>query len=385
VDPSDPFDIAAALTPDERARRARLRTFLDNEVRPKMAQAWEDAALPDGLLSAFAEVIVDVVPTTGAPRPLWYGVIKLELGRADPSLCSVFSVHYGLCRGAIARFGSPVQQARWLGPLARFEALGAFGLTEPDAGSAIASEMATRARHDGDSWVLDGEKRWIGNAPSADVIVVFARTDDGIGAFLVEKGAPGLRVDTMTGKLAKRAIQNGHVRLQGVRVPDAARLPGVRTFRDVATLLAHGRVSVAWEALGIATGAYEIAREYTLTRQQFGQPLAGFQLVQDRLVSMACTLTSMSCLLLQLARLEEADPHAVDAGRASIAKRTCAEGMRAVVADARALMGGEGLLLERHVARLFADAEAVYTYEGTHEINTLIVGRALTGIAAFSR
>lgn len=384
MDASDPLDLASALTADERARRAELRAYLEQQVRPHLAEAWENARFPEGLVRAFGSRMAGALgPESNGPRPLWYGVIKLELGRVDPSLCSVFSVHYGLCRGAILRFGSPAQQARWLGPLARFEALGAFGLTEPLAGSAIATEMATTAARDGDDWVLHGEKRWIGNAPEADVIVVFARTDAGVGAFLVERGARGLSVETMTGKLAKRAIQNGHVRLEGVRVSDAARLPGVRSFRDVATHLAHGRVSVAWEALGIATGAFEIARAYTLERQQFGRPIAGFQLVQDRLVAMTGTLASMSALLLQLAHLEEADEAALTAERASLAKRVCAEGMRAVVADARALMGGEGLLLHRHVARLFADAEAVYTYEGTHEINTLIVGRAITGIAAF--
>lgn len=376
--PSDPLDLAASLTSDERAFLTRLQAFLDTRVRPRMAEAWERAEMPPDVLPGLAEVLGD----TPLDRPLLYGMVKRELGRADPSLCSMFSVHWGLCRGAIARFGSDAQRARWLGPLGRFEALGAFGLTEPDAGSAITSEMATTARRDGDTWVLDGQKRWIGNAPDADVIVVFARTDAGVGAFLVERGAPGLSVEVMTGKIAKRAIRNGHVRLVGVRLPDAARLPGVQRFGDVTTHLSHGRVSVAWEALGIATGAFELARAHTLERRQFGRPIAGFQLVQDRLASMACTLASMGAVLLQLARLEESG-EALTPERASLAKRTCAEGMRAVVADARALMGGEGLLLNREVARLFADAEAVYTYEGTHEINTLILGRALTGIAAF--
>jgi glutaryl-CoA dehydrogenase len=378
---ADPLDLAASLTPDEATRRARLRTFLEERVRPRMAEAWEACAIPEDVLSEFAAVMREVLPE--APRPLFYGVVKLELGRVDPSLCSLFSVHYGLCRGAIARFGSDAQRARWLGPLARMDALGAFALTEPEAGSAIATEMATRAVRDGEEWVITGEKRWIGNAPVADVMVVFARTEDGVGAFLVEKGAPGLAVETMRGKLSKRAIQSGHVRMEGVRVPGSARLPGVGSFRDVAGHLAHGRVSVAWEALGIATGAAEMALGYSLERRQFGRPIAGFQLVQDRLVGMTCALASMGSLLLQLARLEEGDAHAVTAERASLVKRVCAEGMRGVVADARALMGGEGILVERHVARLFADAEAVYTYEGTHEINTLIVGRGITGIAAF--
>lgn len=381
MDPLDLYDLHGALTPDEKRRRDLLRAFLDREVTPRMAEAWEAAAMPPEVLPGLAALLPTLLPEP--PRPLWYGVIKLELGRADPSLCSMFSVHYGLCRGAIARFGSDAQQARWLGPLGRLDALGAFALTEPDAGSDIATAMSTTARRDGDGFVLDGQKRWIGNAPDADVILVVARTDDGVGAFLVERGTPGLSVDTMTGKLAKRAIRNGHVRLDGVRVPESARLPGVRRFGDIAAHLAHGRVSVAWEALGIALGAFEHARAHTLARRQFGKPLAAFQLVQDRLAGMACTVTSMSCLLLQLARLEESDPRAITAARASLAKRSCAEGMRAVVADARALMGGDGLLLQGHVARLMADAEAVYTYEGTHEINTLILGRALTGIGAF--
>lgn len=381
TDPGDLFDVGAALPPEDAARRARLRAFLEAEVRPVVNAWWERGAFPRDLVPRFGAVIPEVLPE--APSPLLYGLCKLELGRVDPSICSFFSVHWGLARGAIARFGSDAQKARWLAPMRRFEAVGAFALTEPDAGSAVATELRTSATRDGDTWVLTGEKRWIGNAPYADVLVVFARTPDGaVNAFLVEGGAPGLSVTTMTGKLAKRALDNGHVRLDGVRVPEAARLPGVRGFRDVAEHLAHGRVSVAWEAAGIATGAYEAARAYALQREQFGRPLAGFQLVQDRLVDMLGTLTSMQCVLLRLATLE-ADG-GLTAARASLAKRVCAEGMREVVAHARALMGGNGLLLEHHVARLFADAEAVYTYEGTHEINTLIVGRAITGISAFT-
>lgn len=380
---SDFFATLDALTPAERERRAQLRAFLDAEVRPEAAAWWERALFPRQMLPRLGAVAEALFPDGDAVRPLFYGVVKLELGRADPSLASVFSVHWGLARGAVARFGSPEQRDRWLAPMRRFEAVGAFALTEPDVGSAVATELATTARRTQDGWRLDGAKRWIGNAPYADVLVVFARdVDDGaVKAFLVERGAPGLAIETMRGKIAKRAIENGDVVLDGVFVPEDARLPGVNTFRDVAAHLAHGRVSVAWEAAGIALGAYEAARAYALERRQFGRPIAGFQLVQDRLVDMLGRLTSMECLLAQLATLEEGG--GLTAARASLAKRVCAEHMRAVVADARALMGGNGLLLENHVARLFADAEAVYTYEGTHEIVTLVVGRAITGISAF--
>lgn len=381
-DPLDLYDLRAELAPDERARLDRWRAFLEAEVRPVVNTWWERGAFPRELVPRFGEVYPAV--SEGGVSPLLHGWLKLELGRVDPSICSFFSVHTGLARGAIARFGTAAQRDRWLEPMRRFEAVGAFALTEPDAGSAVATELATAARRDGDTWTLDGTKRWIGNAPYADVLVVFARdvADGAVKAFLVERDTPGLTVETMAGKIGKRAIENGHVTLAGVCVPESARLLGVTGFRDVAEHLAHGRVSVAWEAAGIALGAYEIAREHALRRRQFGKPIAAFQLVQDRLVDMAAAVTTSVCLLHRVAALQ-ADGR-LTAARASLAKRECAERMRATVAHARALLGGEGMLLENHVARLFADAEAVYTYEGTHEVNTLIVGRAITGLSAFS-
>lgn len=381
-DPLDLYDLRSQLSEGDRDRLVRWRAFLEAEIRPAVNAAWERGVFPESWIPRFGSIVPEILGE--APSPLLYGYTKLELGRVDPSACSFFSVHMGLARGAIARFGSPEQKARWLEPMRRFERIGAFALTEPDAGSAVATELATTARREGEAWVLDGRKRWIGNAPHADVLVTFARdiADGNVKAFLVERDTPGVTVEVIGGKLGKRAIENGDVRLAGVCVLESARLPGVTGFRDVATHLAHGRVSVAWEAAGIALGAYEAARDHALRRRQFGRPIAGFQLVQDRLVDMAAAVTAMTCLLHRVAALEAEGR--LTAARASLAKRECAERMRATVAHARAILGGEGLLLENHVARLFADAEAVYTYEGTHEVNTLIVGRALTGISAFS-
>jgi glutaryl-CoA dehydrogenase len=363
---------ALQLTDEQEALRRRLRGFLEDEVRPILPEHWDRGEFPRQLIPRFAWLCEAVTPW---PDPLTAGLVKLELGRVDPSSSSFFSVHRGLSMGAIERWGSPEQQARWLPAMARMEALGSFALTEPLAGSDVASHMGATAREVGDLWQLTGSKKWAGSATIADVIVAFARTDDGLGAFLVEAGAPGLTVERIPGKIAKRALDNALVTLEGC---PAQRLPGVRRFRDVTAHLTAGRISVAWEACGVAIGAYEIALRYAGERQQFGRPLAANQLVQAQLVEMLSNVTTMLCVLAQIARVE-----APTAGQASLAKRLCARRCKETVAIARDLLGGNGVLLEYGVAHLFADAEAISTYEGTDAINTLIVGRDITGVAAF--
>ncbi len=309
------------------------------------------------------------------------GLIAQELARGDASICTFFGVHSGLAMSSIHMLGSEEQKQRWLPPMARLEKIGAFALTEPAHGSdAVALE--TRAHRDGKSYVLDGAKRWIGNASFADVTIVWARDDEGkVGGFLVEKGTPGFATNVMTGKVAKRAVWQTDITLTGVRVPAENRLAQAHSFKDTSRVLTATRYGVAWEAVGHAIAAYEIALTYTQQRMQFGQPLASFQIIQQKLATMLANVTTMQLLCLRLSQLL-AEGRMTD-GMASLAKMHNARMAREVVAEAREMLGGNGILLEYHIARHHADIEAVFTYEGTDTIQSLIVGREITGIGAF--
>ncbi len=310
------------------------------------------------------------------------GLIALELARGDASVCTFFGVHSGLAMSSIAMLGSEEQKQKWLPAMARMEKIGAFGLTEPDHGSdAVALE--TRAHRVGEEYVINGSKRWIGNASFADVIIIWARDDDGnVGGFLVEKGAPGFKTDVMTGKVAKRAVWQTDITLTDVRVPAESRLALSHNFKATASVLTATRSGVAWEAIGHAVAAFEIARDYTQQRIQFGKPLASFQIIQNKLAKMLANVTTMQLLCLRLAQLQGEDK--MTAAMASLAKMNNARLARETVADAREMLGGNGILLEYNIARHHADIEAVFTYEGTETIQSLIVGRDITGMQAFS-
>jgi glutaryl-CoA dehydrogenase len=310
------------------------------------------------------------------------GLVSMEWARADGSMGTFFGVHSNLAMQSIDMLGSEEQRERFLPSMARLESIGAFALTEPDHGSdAVALE--TRARRDGGEYVLDGHKRWIGNASIADVIVVWARGEDGeVGGYLVPGGTQGFEATVMTGKTALRSVWQADVVLQGVRVPVENRLPGCRSFADTARLLTKARYTVAWRALGVAVASYEAALAYAGRREQFGQPLTGFQLVQDKLTRMLAEITAMQLMNLRLSQLVEEDR--LTAGMASMAKLSCAAKARAIVADARDILGGNGILLENHVARHHADMEAIFTFEGTDSVQALIVGREITGVQAIA-
>jgi glutaryl-CoA dehydrogenase len=278
--------------------------------------------------------------------------------------------------------GSEEQKQRWLPAMAAMELIGAFGLTEPQAGSDVARGLRTTARRDGEDWVLDGQKKWIGNGSFADLVIIWARdveTDRVLG-FVVEHGAPGFSAVDLEDKIALRAVQNALITLDGVRVPEENRLQNANSFRDTANVLRMTRASVAWSAVGCARGAYEHALRYAEDRTQFGRPLVNFQLVQDLLVRMLANITASAAMCTRVSQLQDegrlADEHA------SLAKMFCTMRMRETVGWARELMGGNGILLENHVGRYVADAEAIYSYEGTREVNSLIVGRAVTGASA---
>jgi glutaryl-CoA dehydrogenase len=306
----------------------------------------------------------------------------LELARADASICTFFGVHSGLAMNSIAMLGSEEQKQQWLPAMARMEKIGAFGLTEPTHGSdAVALE--TCAHRVGNEYVINGAKRWIGNASFADVTIIWARDDEGnVGGFMVEQGTPGFNTEVMTGKVAKRAVWQTNITLKDAHVLVGNRLALSRSFKDTAAVLTATRSGVAWEAVGHAVAAYEIALAYTKERIQFGKPLASFQIIQNKLSSMLANVTSMQLLCLRLGQLQEQGK--MTAAMASLAKMNNARLAREVVAEAREMLGGNGILLESHIARHHADIEAVFTYEGTDTMQSLIVGRDVTGISAFA-
>jgi glutaryl-CoA dehydrogenase len=383
---TDFFCLDELLTAEELAVRDRVRRFCDDEVIPVINDYWERAEFPFDLVPRIAALGIAGGSLEGhgcaGLSALASGMVSMELGRGDASVATFVGVHSGLAMGAIGRLGSEEQRARWLPAMARWERIGAFALTEPDHGSdAVALE--TRARRDGDHYVIDGEKRWIGNASFADLVVVWARDDDGdVGGFVVEKGTPGYEAEVMTGKTSKRAVWQADVRLRSVRVPAENRLAESQSFRDTARVLGPARLSVGWEALGHAIAVYEVAERYAEQRVQFGQPLASFQIVQQRLAWMLAEITAMQTLTVRAAQLLERD--ALTDAQSALVKMNNAAKARAIVDDARDLLGGNGILLEYHVARHQADMEAVVTYEGTDTIQSLILGREITGQQAFA-
>jgi glutaryl-CoA dehydrogenase len=385
---TDFFSVREQFTDEQWSRFAAVRRFVDDEVVPVIGPYWERAELCWPLIRRLPELGIVGEDITGydcaGMSPMSCGLVTMELHRGDGSLGVVLGVHAGLAMQSIAMCGSAEQKARWLPDMAAMTKLGAFALTEPDHGSDSVA-LETAARRDGDgSWVLDGRKRWIGLGTVADLIVVWARnTDDGqVNAFVVEKGTPGYRATVIEGKVSLRAVWQADIALDSVRVPAQNRLPGARSFRDTSRVLATTRATCAWAALGHATSAYDTALRYARQRRQFGAPLASFQIIQQRLVSMLADLTAMQLYCLQIGRLAEA-------GRltptvAGLAKMHNTRKARAIAAEARDMLGGNGILLDYQVMRHMVDLEAIHTFEGTETMQTLIVGRAITGIAAFA-
>ena len=391
---TDYFLIADQLTREELGYLRRTRDFVDNEVLPVINGYWERAEFPRPLIDKLAklDIVGDGIEGYGCPpmSPIATGLVHMELNRGDGSLGTFVGVQAGLAMQSIAMLGSEEQKQRWLPGLARLEKLGAFALTEPAHGSdSVALETSARrvkgaGEAGGDNWVIDGAKKWIGNGTLADVVVVWARDaeDHQVKGFLVEKGTPGYDARRIDGKGSLRAVWQAEITLSGVRVPEENRLPGARSFRDTGRVLAGTRNAVAWGALGHATAAYEAAVAYCRQRQQFGKPLVSFQIVQDKLVKMLAEVCSMQLYCLRLGRL-------IEEGKltdtiAAIAKMNNTRKARQVISEARDLLGGNGILLDFHVMRHMADIEAIHTYEGTETIQTLIVGRDITGASAFA-
>ncbi|BBG04822.1 MULTISPECIES: acyl-CoA dehydrogenase family protein [Pseudonocardia] len=388
----DYYRVDADLPPRVQQLRDRVRAVVDAEVLPVINDYWDRAEFPFALVPRLAELGVAgyTARGPGCPElsPLEAGIVIRELARGDGSITTFMGVQSGLAMGTIALLGDDEQRTRWLPSMAALDTVGAFALTEPGHGS-DSVRLETTARRDGEHWVLDGAKRWIGNAGFADVVVVWARdADDGrVGAFVVESDPqhgfpPGYSTELITGKIGKRAVWQPDVVLDGVRVPAANRLPGARSFHDASRVLATTRGGAAWESLGHAMAAFEIALEYTAGREQFGRPIAGFQLVQSTLAGMLAEVVTMQLWCVRMAELQERGEWT--GPMASLAKLHHARRARQVCLDARDLLGGNGLLIENHVARHLTDMEVVHTYEGTDHIQSLIVGRDLTGLSAFS-
>jgi glutaryl-CoA dehydrogenase len=384
---TDYFRIGDQLTAAERDLWRRTRDFVDQEVLPVINGYWERAEFPWPLVKKLAAlgVVGDGIAGFGCPpmSPIAAGLVHLELNRGDGSLGTFLGVQAGLAMRSIAALGSPEQKQRWLPPMARLDAIGAFAMTEPLHGSdAVALE--TSARRDGDHWVLNGQKRWIGNGTIADVTVVWARdvADNAVKGFLVERGTPGHDARRIDGKGSLRAVWQADITLTDVVVPETNRLPGAHTFKDAGAVLAQTRNTVAWAALGHATAAYDAAASYCRQRTQFGRPLVSFQLVQQRLVTMLAELCGMQLYCLRLGRLIEEGTFTDTI--AALAKMHNTGKARQIILEARDLLGGNGILLDYHVMRHLADMEALHTYEGTGTIQTLIVGRDITGVGAFA-
>lgn len=383
----DFYNISHTLNTEERALQLKVRAFMEQEIKPIVNEYWIKGEFPHHLIPKVAELDICGIAYEGFSNPLrsclLEGVLAMEMARVDASFATFFGVQSGLVMGSIYLLGSEEQKQEWLPELKSFRKIGAFGLTEPEVGSAVAGGLTMKAKRSGNTWILNGQKKWIGNATFADVIIIWAEDEEDkqVKGFLVRKDTPGLEVEKMEDKMALRIVQNGIVTLTNCVVEEADRLQNANSFKDTANVLRTTRAGVAWLAVGCARGAYEAALKYTRERKQFGKPIASFQLIQNHLVEMLTNLTAMQTMVARLSELQ--DQKELTDEHASLAKVFCSLRTRDIVSKAREVMGGNGILLEYDVARFVADAEAIYSYEGTKEINTLIVGRAITGYSAF--
>ena len=391
IDHPDFFMLDQELSDEEIALRDKIRDFGINHVRPVINDSWERAEFPYETLPELKKlgIVGSFVQGYGAPgfSRREAGLLSRELGRIDGSFCTFLGVHANLAMGSIYLLGNEEQRQRWLPAMAALDKTGAFALTEPTHGSDSVA-LETSARRDGDSWILNGHKRWIGNGHAADVTVVYARdeADGDVKAFVVEKHAgafpEGYQPEVIEGKVGKRSILQADITIDNVRVSHDNQLEHGQSFKDVNRVLQATRGGASWEALGHAMAAFEHAARYALNREQFGAPIAHYQLVQEKLATMLADVTTMQLMCMRLAELQTRgeDTQAI----ASMVKMTTSRKALAVCREARDMMGGNGLLLENHVARHLTDMEVISTYEGTDSMQALIVGREITGKSAFT-
>jgi glutaryl-CoA dehydrogenase len=383
----DFYRITDALSEEDREIVRRVRHFMEERVQPVINGYWMRDEFPFELLPEMSALEIAGLSYEGYGCPgkstLLDGIIAMELARVDSSIATFYGVHGGLAMGSIYRCASEEQKQKWLPAMRRMEKIGAFGLTEPEVGSGAAGGLMTTARREGDEWVLNGQKKWIGNATFADVTIIWACDveDNQVKGFLVEKGTPGFKAEKIENKMALRVVQNALITLDGCRVSEEDRMPHARSFKDTAKVLRMTRAGVGWIGVGCGMGAYEHALAYSRERSQFGRPIGGFQMVQDLLAQMLGNTTASQCMMLRLSHLQDAGVMTDE--QAALAKAFCTARTRETVGLARELMAANGILIDYNVGRFVADAEAIYSYEGTRQINSLIVGRAITGLGAF--
>ncbi|HEY3352262.1 MAG TPA: acyl-CoA dehydrogenase family protein [Polyangia bacterium] len=389
---TDFYGLDDLLTDEERLTRATVRAFVDAEVLPIIGRHFRAGVFPRALIPKLAGLGVLGASLHGygcaGMGPVAYGLVMQELERGDSGVRSFASVQSSLVMWPIVTFGSPAQKERWLPRLARGEAVGCFGLSEPDFGSNPAG-MRTTARRAGDGWVLNGTKRWITSGSIADVALVWARVpeEDGgegaaaIGGFLVERGAPGFTAPEIAGKLSLRASVTSELILEDVAVPAAARLPGATSLAAPLKTLTEARYGIAWGAIGAAMACYEEALGYAKDRVQFARPIAGYQLTQAKLVDMLQEITKAQLLSWRLGGLKAAGR--LRPAQVSLAKRNNVRAALVIARTAREILGANGIIDDYQCGRHMMNLESVYTYEGTHDIHTLVVGQEITGLAAF--
>jgi glutaryl-CoA dehydrogenase len=389
--PSDQYGFARLLSDAERAALLRLRSVLDEHVRPVVNDYWDRGEFPEAIIDPLVELDMmrpaEVLANGEKVRGLFGGFRNFELARVDASVVTFYNAQSGLFRTTVNLGGSKEQVAELDPRIVSYEYKGVFALTEPEHGSDIAGGLETAATFepgaDGGHWFINGAKRWIGGAAQADVLAVFARdtADAKVKCFLVPTDAPGVKLSKIERKTSLRIMQNADIELADVRVPDSARLANINSFADVAACLRNMRSDVAWIAAGAAAGAYEAALKYVTERHQFGKPLASFQLIQEKLATMLTNVTASLAVVVSLTQAQDEGIYKDE--NSAMAKMFTARMLRETAALAREVCGGNGIVLDFDVARFHADAEAIYSYEGTDEINALILGRAITGIGAF--
>lgn len=383
---SDYYEFDDLLTPDERNLRYKVRECMEKDVAPIMSKYWEKAEFPFGIIPKLGALKIAGGTIKGYGCPglsiTASAVATAELARVDASCSTFILVHSSLAMLTISLCGSEMQKQKYLPSLARLDSVACWALTEPDYGSDASSLKTIATKVDG-GWVIEGQKRWIGNSTFADVLVIFARntSTNQINGFIIKKGAPGLQATKIENKIGLRMVQNGDILLNKVFVPDEDRLPGVNSFQDTNKVLAVSRVMVAWQPIGISMGVYDVCHRYLKERKQFGAPLAAFQINQQKLVQMLSNIQAMILLGWRLCKLYGSGK--MTPGQASLAKSWITLRARETASLGRELLGGNGILTDFLVAKAFCDLEPIYTYEGTYDINTLVTGREITGIASF--
>lgn len=384
---ADFFQLLKSISDEEKEKVHEVRSFMKTHVEPIANQCWLEGRFPKEIIPEMAKLNINGLTYKGYGCPnksfLLEGILSMEIASVDTSMATFYGVQSGLAMGSIYICGSKEQKEQWLPKMMPMECIGAFGLTEPDVGSGIAGGMKTTAKKKGNTWILNGQKKWIGNATFSDITIIWAKDidDNKVKGFIVKNDTPGFKTEKIEDKMALRIVQNALITMENCEVSEEDRLQNANSFKDTSKVLRMTRAGVAWQAVGCSKGAYQAALKYATERKQFGRKIAGFQLIQIMLVDMLSNLTAMQTMTHRLSQMQDsgilADEHA------SLAKVFCTMKARDIVSRARELMGGNGILLDYNVARFLADAEAIYSYEGTREINSLIVGRAITGQSAF--